>query len=206
MEIQLTDFENAAFAIFIVLVTRAVLSFNTNFYIPISKVDENMKVAHHRNAVLEQKFHFRKQIFPQSRPGTPSGSPKVSSATLPETTSTTAAAGGVDRSDEYELMTINEIINGNPEKGYPGLLGLVNNYLNTLNIDIETRCEISKYLELIKKRANGTLMTAASWIRQFVQTHPEYKQDSVVSERINYDLVKMVEKINKGEVQVPELL
>lgn len=38
MEIQLTDFENAAFAIFIVLVTRAVLSFNTNFYIPISKV------------------------------------------------------------------------------------------------------------------------------------------------------------------------
>lgn len=42
MEIQLTDFENAAFAIFIVLVTRAVLSFNTNFYIPISKVKANI--------------------------------------------------------------------------------------------------------------------------------------------------------------------
>ncbi|CAO3574228.1 unnamed protein product [Mortierella alpina] len=217
MEIQLTDFENAAFAIFIVLVTRAVLSFNTNFYIPISKVDENMKVAHHRNAVLDKKFHFRKQIFPQSRPGTPSagtpsGSPKVANATLPARTApsaTTKAAhltAGLDRSDEYELMTINEIINGDPAKGFPGLLGLVNNYLNTLNIDIETRCEISKYLELIKKRANGTLMTAASWMRQFVQNHPDYKQDSVVSEKINYDLVKMVEKINKGEVQVPELL
>ncbi|KAF9924990.1 hypothetical protein FBU30_005154 [Linnemannia zychae] len=221
MEIQLTDFENAAFAIFIVLVTRAVLSFNSNFYIPISKVDENMKVAHHRNAVLKEKFYFRKQIFPQSRPGTPAagtplGSPRLSHATLPRTaaanniqnstTSGGSLAPGLDGLDEYELMTIDEIINGSPSKGFPGLLGLVNNYLNTLNIDIETRCEISKYLELIKKRANGTLMTAATWTRHFVQNHPDYKQDSVVSERINYDLVKMIEKINKGEVQVPELL
>lgn len=38
MEIQITDFENAAFSIFIVLLTRAILSFNLNFYIPISKV------------------------------------------------------------------------------------------------------------------------------------------------------------------------
>ncbi|KAF9898631.1 hypothetical protein BX616_003791 [Lobosporangium transversale] len=229
MEIQLTDFENAAFAIFIVLVTRAVLSFNTNFYIPISKVDENMKVAHHRNAVLQEKFHFRKQIFPQSRPstpasGTPSGSPRVTHATVPHMTTINEQdpahtdnsnsshhhhhqqqpSAGVD--NEYELMTIDEIINGNPAKGFPGLLGLVNNYLNTLNIDIETRCEISKYLELIKKRANGTLMTAASWIRQFVQNHPDYKKDSVVSEKINFDLIKTLEKINKGEVQVPELL
>jgi glutamate--cysteine ligase catalytic subunit len=38
MEIQLTDNENAAFAIFIVLLTRAILSYGLNFYIPISKV------------------------------------------------------------------------------------------------------------------------------------------------------------------------
>ena len=38
MEVQLTDFENAAFSIFIVLLTRALLSFNLNFYLPISKV------------------------------------------------------------------------------------------------------------------------------------------------------------------------
>lgn len=38
MEVQLTDFENAAFAVFVVLLTRAILSFNLNFYIPISKV------------------------------------------------------------------------------------------------------------------------------------------------------------------------
>ena len=38
MEIQLTDFENAAFAIFIVLLTRVILSYDLNLYIPISKV------------------------------------------------------------------------------------------------------------------------------------------------------------------------
>ena len=40
MEIQITDSENAAFAIFIVLVTRVILSFGLDFYIPISKVEE----------------------------------------------------------------------------------------------------------------------------------------------------------------------
>jgi glutamate--cysteine ligase catalytic subunit len=39
MEVQMTDFENAAFAVFVVLLSRAILSFNLNFYIPISKVN-----------------------------------------------------------------------------------------------------------------------------------------------------------------------
>ena len=38
VQIQLTDFENAAFTVFVVLLTRAILSFKLNFYIPISKV------------------------------------------------------------------------------------------------------------------------------------------------------------------------
>jgi len=42
MEIQLTDHENAAFAIFIVLLTRAILSYGLNLYIPISKVSIKM--------------------------------------------------------------------------------------------------------------------------------------------------------------------
>ena len=38
LEVQLTEFENAAFVVFVVLLTRAILSFKLNFYIPISKV------------------------------------------------------------------------------------------------------------------------------------------------------------------------
>lgn len=63
MEVQMTDFENAAFAVFVVLLTRAVLSQNLNFYMPISKVDENMQRAQHRDALRTEKFYFRKDIF-----------------------------------------------------------------------------------------------------------------------------------------------
>ena len=36
----------------------------------------------------------------------------------------------------------------------------------------------------------GALPTTATWIRQFVHTHPDYKHDSVVGDKIVYDLIK----------------
>ena len=41
----MTDFENAAFAVFIVLLTRTILSFGLNFLIPISKVSAHTGTA-----------------------------------------------------------------------------------------------------------------------------------------------------------------
>jgi glutamate--cysteine ligase catalytic subunit len=38
MEVSMTDFENAAFTVFVVLVTRVLLAFDLSFYIPLSKV------------------------------------------------------------------------------------------------------------------------------------------------------------------------
>lgn len=38
MELQLTDFENAVFSVFIVLVTRVILAFDLALYLPLSKV------------------------------------------------------------------------------------------------------------------------------------------------------------------------
>ncbi len=62
-ELQFTDFENAALTTFIVLFTRAVLSFDLNMITPISKVDENMQRAQRRDACKKEKFFFRKNIF-----------------------------------------------------------------------------------------------------------------------------------------------
>lgn len=59
---QLTDFENAAFVSFVVLLTRVCLSYNLHLTIPISNVDENMKRASKRDAVREQKFFFRTNL------------------------------------------------------------------------------------------------------------------------------------------------
>ena len=36
MEVQLTDFENAAFSVFTVLVTRVILAFDLSLYVPLS--------------------------------------------------------------------------------------------------------------------------------------------------------------------------
>ena len=61
---QLTDFENAAFSVFIVLLTRTILTFDLNLYIPISRVDTNMQRAHSRNASEKGKFFFRRHLAP----------------------------------------------------------------------------------------------------------------------------------------------
>ena len=46
MEIQITDFENAAFTVFIALVSRAILLFGLNLYIPISQVRTIVPFSH----------------------------------------------------------------------------------------------------------------------------------------------------------------
>ena len=195
MEIQITDFENAAFSIFIVLITRAILSFNLNFYIPITRVSENMETAHHRDAVSSQKFWFRKSPFPAHPTSRTNGNGASTPVNMPSRPPT---PGPVE--DEYEQMSVNEIINGQQtDGGFPGLIPLVESYLNSMNVDVETRCDLATYLDLIRKRANGTYWTAAKWIRNFVQTHPDYKKDSAVSDEITYDLVKAAEQITKEE-------
>ncbi len=42
-------------------------------------------------------------------------------------------------------------------------------------------------------------------MREFVNSHPKYQHDSVITQEINYDLMKMIEKIQIGEANVPEL-
>jgi len=195
MEIQITDFENAAFSVFMVLITRAILSFDLNFYIPIAKVDEGMETAHARGAVLDKKFYFRKNPFPARQP-------RSSGTTTPNVSRPATPLGPVE--DEYALMTIEEIINGaKPDSGsehdFPGLIPIVESYLDSVNMDVETRCELETYLDLIRKRASGELWTAARWIREFVAQHPAYKQDSVVSDEINKDLIKAVIDIGERE-------
>jgi glutamate--cysteine ligase catalytic subunit len=208
MEIQVTDFENAAFSIFMVLITRAILSFDLNFYIPITKTDENMETAHRRDGVLEQKFWFRKNPFPTRVPrpysnnrGHENGGMSTTGTNTPSMMSRPPTPTGPVE-EEYCLMSIDEIINGakldSADNEFPGLIPLVESYLDSMNVDVATRCELASYLDLIKKRANGTLWTASKWIREFVKEHDHYKGDSVVDDKINHDLIKAVIDIESG--------
>uniref|UniRef100_A0A669DQ18 Glutamate--cysteine ligase n=1 Tax=Oreochromis niloticus TaxID=8128 RepID=A0A669DQ18_ORENI len=193
MEVQLTDFENAAYVVFVVLLTRVILSYKLDFLIPLSKVDENMKVAQKRNAVQEGMFYFRKDIFKGCNP---------------VLDGTASAQNGVESdgaNEEYTLMSIDTIINGK-EGVFQGLIPILNCYLENMEVDVDTRCTILNYLKLIKKRASGELMTMAKWMREFVAKHPDYKQDSIITDKINYDLLRKCDRIAKGEEQCPELI
>lgn len=160
-ELQTTDFENAAFVTFLTLLTRTILSFNLNLLIPISRIDANMHRAQKRDACLQEKFYFRLNIFDKST-----------------------------SSDCVQEMSINEILNGNKENSFPGLIHLIEIYLTNLeNIDFKARLKIKNYLELIGNIANGRMQTTASRMREFVLKHSKYKFDSVVSDEIAYDLM-----------------
>lgn len=172
MEVQLTDFENAAYSVFVVLLSRAILSFNVNFYIPISKVDENMKRAQRRDAVHEQKFYFRRKVFSKrsrfsqhfENEDMVNGNGNGHSSNSSRATSRHTSRGGspVESAeeegsveDEYEEMTLDEIINGKRKSDFPGLTSLVRAYMSSLNVDWTTKCELERYLKLIEGRANG---------------------------------------------------
>ena len=49
-------------------------------------------------------------------------------------------------------------------------------------------------------------MTTAAWMRHFVTSHPDYQHDSVVSEKINYDLIAKLRDITEERCSCPELL
>lgn len=230
MEMQLTDVENAAFVVFVVLVTRVILAFDLNLYIPLSRVDANMNRAHSRSAYSKAKFFFRRHLAPLEEGDDGYGVrftsmfTGVNNGTTPPAPNVTESfddvmddagvslrrkqspcAMGSDEENSYEEMTMAEIMTG---KGnyFPGLIPLVYAYLDYIQCDEFTFNRVSQYLELIEKRSKGELLTPATWMRNFVRGHPSYKGDSVVSEEIAYDLMVACKEIGEGKRHEPTLL
>jgi len=174
LEIQLSDFENAAFVVFVILLTRLFSDFDYDFYMPISLVDQNLKVAHKRDAVNQEKFYFRRSF---------------------------AKSGSKD----VEMFSVNELMNGNSQRNFCGLIPIVNIYLDSINVPKDIRSNLNKYLTFLSKKASGEILTTASYIRKFVDNHPDYKHDSVITQKINYDLIKMAHDVGSGTLRPYEL-
>lgn len=142
-----------------------------------------MQRAQERNAAVMNQFHFRRNVFPLAQPLAPydlGSRPVTPPASIPitppdsrrgslgpptprhphprERTSSESSDVSEDDEigDEAVEMTLDEVINGKGES-FPGLMGVVNAYLNSLNVDIATKCELRRYLDLIKYRAKGKL-------------------------------------------------
>lgn len=240
MEVQLTDEENAAFVIFIVLMTRLILSFNLDMLLPISKVnaptlcwlvfralilslslspptqvEENMAEAQKRNAARSSAFWFRKDItlpqcvvnaFARAKPECQVA--KCLSEQLSPCNKKTPPCTKATMYSSCSRMSIDEIINGGSgdSSSFPGLVPLLNFYLDSMEIDAETRCTISHYLSFITARARGTIPTPATIIRDFIGSHADYKKDSVVSETITYDLLQQLALLQSGKQSLRDLI
>jgi hypothetical protein len=114
-------------------------------------------------------------------------------------------APGSSEENAYEEMAMAEIMTGKGDY-FPGLIPLVMAYLDYIDCDSVTKKRLTSYLDFIEKRATGELVTPATWMRNFVRSHPAYKNDSVVSDEIAYDLMIACRDIGVGKLRVPELL
>lgn len=226
MEIQLTDFENAAYLVFVVLLSRALLKYGANFYVPISRIDENMATAHAVDAALDHKFWFRAP----AQWGIDHGAFRGYDLTwfdrflndgndLPDHDSGVYLNGhpsngpAADRADGAEVkLSCDELVNGSRHNA--GLLRLVVKYIATELVpekdknsahhcgsaaiakELET---LQAYLLLVSMRAAGKIPTTARYLRDYVMLHPKYQRDSVVSDEINYDLVQRAIAITDGQ-------
>ncbi|XP_052833099.1 glutamate--cysteine ligase catalytic subunit-like [Octopus bimaculoides] len=130
MELQLTDFENAALVVFMVLLTRAIVTFKLSLLVPITKVDENFTSAQKRDSINTQKFHFRE--------------------VQKEFTSCEVTH------KIYSLMTLNEIMNGKDD--FPGLIPLIYKYLDHVDYDSSKRPKIMQYLKYLSDKAAGKMI------------------------------------------------
>ena len=157
--------------------------------------------AQKRDAVKRCKFWFRKDIISLTSP--PEAAKCVEATGCSSDNCTAKSETPIDES--CVLMSVDEIINGKGTQ-FPGLVPLLRHYLSSVELDVDTQCTIQQYLNLIANRASGKLKTTAQWIRDFVRQHPDYRKDSEVNDSINYDLLVTCNRIQKGELNVRELV
>jgi glutamate--cysteine ligase catalytic subunit len=187
MESQLTDHGNAAFAIFTYLLSRAIVKLHLNFYIPIDKVGESMEFAKERDAVRQGKMWFRRRGWLTGTTDSIRPVRSLCKENIP-----------LEKAEDFALMTANEIFNGeSAPNGFPGLVPIVRYYLDQSKMPSTEQAQIAPYLDFIRKRASGENPTPASWMREFVRTHPNYQQDSYVSESVCYDMMQEIVRMNE---------
>jgi len=165
-----------------------------------------MQRAKQQNAVLNEKFHVRKNCF----------------RSLKDHIRCSTTRPLIAEADDMliEELTINEFING--KAGFLGLVPAILEYLDALGCDVLTRGRLLPYLSLLQKRAAGDLPTNAQWIRNFIKSHPKQEvytssqvdvenrsssgRSSAVSPEVIDDLLRMCDDIGMGRVQCPDLV
>ena len=170
------------------LVVNVINHFNVDFIIPISKSDENMKRAHYRSAILNEKFWFNKN-FVQAK--------NYWECNLVKSDFTESKTKDADRiQPEYEEYYLHEILCGKEGTDFKGIYPVIQKFMEIKNYNQEQMDHINYLLEFLKARAKGKVPTGAKFIRDFISESPYYNNDSKLSLCTMTKLVQQLTKLN----------
>lgn len=202
MELQLSDFENAAYSVVVYLLSRAILASDLNLYLPISMVDQNMIRAENQDALLKQKFFIRRQP-----------SPKIYSISEKDHGSNAFKC----RNEQHEIvvpslskehdiieLSMKDIFLGSKGQ-FVGFLPLIRKYLEVemKNITPEAYSKIEEYLQYMEKKVTGVIPSTARYLRNFVENYESRAQkDSKISVSCARDLMLLCEAIGMEKNQL----
>lgn len=190
MEVQLTDFENAAFIVFLVLLRHAMAHYMVQLYIPMHCVVENMQTAVKRNAVTTEEYWFRASgpLRWDDQDGRPRNEARCQDSGVKET----------GRKGAAQRLSLEEIFCGSSHDrfqydmarpdDFPGLVPLIKRYLKDIAVSNDEWGMFLRYLDFIEGRASGKLWTNARWMRHTIQSHSSYQHDGLVTQDACYDL------------------
>jgi glutamate--cysteine ligase catalytic subunit len=152
-DLQLTPFENAATMTFTLLYSRIVFMYQANFIIPISLVDENFARAHLNDAFENQKFWWRVNGIKSTK--------KFDNSEPCQKMNIITDDINLSKEDDmkyYKELYLEEIICGSNEYNYPGLLGLMYEYIDDVYKNETERIILYRHLKFIELRAKGKIV------------------------------------------------
>jgi len=173
MDIQLTDFENCCLIVLMGLIVNCLNHFNLNSIIPITLADENMRRAHKRDAIINEKFWFNASFIQDEN----------CTFSYLEKTDFLSSAPSEDKKKppKYEEFYIYEILNGKEDSDFKGLMPVIRAFMKKQKYSIENRLEIEHCLSFLLARAKGDVPTGAKFLRDYIQQSPFYMQNSKLS-------------------------
>ena len=188
MELQLTNYENGSFGVFVGLLVKLLTEFDINFMMPLSYVNKNMFRSYRRDAVLEEKFYFRKDIIPKNY-----------KSNLLSSSDYLISNCDVERDMEILELTVEQILEGDEKINYKGIIPLMEEFMEFKGYAEDDVNKLREHLKIIRGRASRQYKTPARFTRDFVLAHNDYKHDSVVSEQIARDLLLTLIDIDQGD-------
>ena len=63
--------------------------------------------------------------------------------------------------------------------------------------------DIEKIFSFLRKRLDGTTKTLAAYQRDYILNHNQYRQDSIVTDEIAYELLYELQLIAEGKLECP---